>query len=182
MGKYWKKALKILQKEYKKCPDCGTPTTDALLCASCDHMHCVQCDTKMTRIPSKIAKKARNELDKEASNKYLIASISPKAKKVNLKEITDDPYFEIVQLFWMDIVNAYNNFVDKNPIILYDIQENRIYVYPFKEFILELTEPSQLSITQQYMDALVNGQFIVFVRDNKNDRLVSYTVPPKTED
>lgn len=179
MGKYWKKALKILHKEYKKCPECGTPTTDALLCESCDHMHCVQCNAKMTRIPSKIAKKARTEQDKENADKHLLARVSPDGKQVIVKEITGDPYLEIIQSIWADIVNAYNNFVDKNPIVLYDLQKRLIYVYPFEGFRAELSESSQLSITHQYMDALANDQFVVFVRDSKNEKLVSYTVPPK---
>jgi hypothetical protein len=181
MGKYWKKALKLLQKEYKQCPVCGTPTTVALLCEFCDHMHCIQCEAKMTRIPVKIAKKARIEQDKETIDRHMITSVSPDGKRVTVREITGDPYLEIVQGLWQDIVHAYQQHADKKPIVLYDLQDHRIYVYPYLDFRADLSERSQLSLTQQYLDALANGQFVVFVRDNENEKLVSYTLPPKDD-
>ena len=62
----------------------------------------------------------------------------------------------------------------KKPIILYDIQEEKIYAYPYKEFRAELSKKSQDSLKRDYEFASAHGSMIVFVRDNIQRRLVSY--------
>jgi hypothetical protein len=62
----------------------------------------------------------------------------------------------------------------ERPIILYDIQEKKIYAYPYREFRAELSEKSQESLRRDYESAYVDSSMIVFVRDNIQRRLVSY--------
>ena len=61
--------------------------------------------------------------------------------------------------------------------MLYDIQEQRIYAYPYKEFKAEMNRRSQDMLEKQYQNALTNDQMVVFVRDNENEKLISYSVP-----
>jgi len=62
----------------------------------------------------------------------------------------------------------------QKPIILYDLQEQRIYAYPYKEFKAEMSENSQASLEHDYKSASVLGSMVVFVRDNIEQKLVSY--------
>jgi hypothetical protein len=64
----------------------------------------------------------------------------------------------------------------KNPIILYDIQDNKIYAYPYKEFKDELSKKSQETLEHDYKSASTLGSMVVFVRDSVERKLVSYIV------
>jgi hypothetical protein len=77
---------------------------------------------------------------------------------------------------WPYILAAYQRFEDKKPIVLYDIQEARIYVYPYPEFKADLSERSQRSLEEQYEAALRDNKVVVFVRDNEQRRLVSFSM------
>jgi hypothetical protein len=88
----------------------------------------------------------------------------------------NDPHWEIVMDLWEDILKCYQQHADKKPIMLYDIQENRIYTYPYPGFKNELMPKSQAHLEEQYLKALKNNQIVVFVRDNKKRELVSYSV------
>ena len=59
---------------------------------------------------------------------------------------------------------------------LYDIQEKKIYAYPYKEFKAELSEKSQASLEIDYRSTSVRGGMIVFVRDDIERKLVSYVM------
>jgi hypothetical protein len=93
---------------------------------------------------------------------------------------SDDPehdrLLEAACEHWSTILKAYNEFKDKKPIILYDIQEKRIYAYPYAEFKKDLSKKSQATLKEQYEAAQRNGKFVLFVRDNEAKRLVSYSL------
>jgi len=87
-----------------------------------------------------------------------------------------DPYFEAIQEQWPSIRALYKTYAIKKPIILYDIRERKIYAYPYKEFKAEMSDKSQASLERQYKSASVHGSMVVFVRDNTERKLVSYTM------
>jgi hypothetical protein len=87
-----------------------------------------------------------------------------------------DPYFEAIQEHWRNICALYMMYAKKKPIILYDIQEKKIYAYPYKDFKAEMSEKSQASLEDQYRSASDHGSMVVFVRDNIERKLISYTM------
>jgi hypothetical protein len=87
-----------------------------------------------------------------------------------------DPYLEAIQEQWPNIHGLYSIYENERPIVLYDIQEKKIYVYPYKEFRAELSKKSQESLKRDYKFACSHGSMVVFVRDNLQRRLVSYTM------
>jgi len=91
-----------------------------------------------------------------------------------------DPYFAVVQEFWPHILMHYQEFEDKKPVMLFDIQEQRLYVYPYDGFKAELSERSQNLLEQQYERALAEQKIVVFVRDNDQKKLVSYSLDPES--
>lgn len=92
-----------------------------------------------------------------------------------------DPYFIAIQDQWENIRSLYMMCESKKPIILYDIQEDKIYAYPYKEFKAELSKKSQASLERDYKSASTTGRMVVFVRDNRERKLVSYTISIDTE-
>ena len=85
-----------------------------------------------------------------------------------------DPYFNAIQEQWPNIRALYKTYESKKPIILYDIQEKKIYAYPYKEFKAEMSKKSQASLEHDYKSASALGSMVVFVRDNIERKLVSY--------
>lgn len=92
-----------------------------------------------------------------------------------------DPYWDVISQQWPFIVMLYGRYANKKPVMLFDIQEQRVYAFPFKEFRAELSERSQTSLTCQYERALADGDVVVFVRDNEQEKLVSYSLPLQDE-
>jgi hypothetical protein len=91
-----------------------------------------------------------------------------------------DPYFEAIQEQWPNIRALYMTYGGKKPIILYDIQEQKIYAYPYKEFKAEMSEKSQASLEHDYKSASALGSMVVFIRDNIERKLVSYIMSVDT--
>src|SRR6266403_3961601 len=91
-----------------------------------------------------------------------------------------DPYFKVIQEQWPNIRGLYMTYARERPIILYDIQDQKIYAYPYKEFKSELSENSRASLEHDYKSASRLGGMVVFVRDNIERKLVSYNVSVDT--
>ena len=75
-----------------------------------------------------------------------------------------------------DILTIYEQYRDKMPVMLFDMQEHRIYVYPYLEFKNDLSERSQRLLQDQYEQAMTGDKIVMFVRDNDTKKLVSYSV------
>ena len=78
-----------------------------------------------------------------------------------------------------NIVMMYEMFEAKKPVMLFDIQEQRVYAYPYKDFRKEMNERSQRILKQQYEQAQLDGQIVVFVRDNVKQKLRSFSLDHK---
>ena len=87
-----------------------------------------------------------------------------------------DRYFAAVQEQWRNIRALYLTYKSKNPIVLYDIDEKKIYTYAYKDFKSELSERSQTLLQGDYTFASTRESMVVFVRDNTERKLVSYVV------
>ena len=88
-------------------------------------------------------------------------------------ELTDGFKANIIETA---IVMLYRHLADKKPVMLLDIQEQRIYAYPYAEFRKELSQKSQRSLKEQYEKAVRDKQMVIFVRDNEQKRLISFSV------
>lgn len=84
-----------------------------------------------------------------------------------------EKFFETVSEHWDHIIELYKKFEDKKPIMLIDVQEQKIYAYPYLDFISSMTERSQAMLEKEYQSALLNNKVVVFVRDNEKKQLWS---------
>jgi hypothetical protein len=96
---------------------------------------------------------------------------------MTVKKSRHDLYWEVVQEQYDNILFLYRQFARNRPVMLFDIQEQRVYAYPYRGFAADLSEKSQKSLARQYRVARTDGNMVVFVRDNVEEKLVSYTVP-----
>ncbi len=88
-----------------------------------------------------------------------------------------DPYLDVVYQHQSDIVMLYEQYADKQPVMLFDIQEQRIYAMPYAGYRAELSKRSQAALKKQYERGIASGEIVVFVRDNETQTLVSYSLP-----
>jgi hypothetical protein len=89
--------------------------------------------------------------------------------------MSDDNLLDAAWANWDMILSAYKLHEEHKPVVLFDIQEQRIYVYPYNDFKEEMNPGNQASLQDQYERAITTGKIVVFVRDNVNRRLVSYS-------
>ena len=87
-----------------------------------------------------------------------------------------EQYWDAVGEQWDNILGLYKRFEAKKPVILLDIQEQKIYAYPYNDFKSELSKRSQVQLEEQYEAAILDKEMVVFVRDNKKKELVSYSL------
>ena len=90
--------------------------------------------------------------------------------------LTGDPYFDLVQEHWDSIVHVFQQFADKNPVLLFDVQEGRIYAYPFEGFVADLSAKDRPGAAAQLAKVVAGESILVFVRDNEQRKLVSYVI------
>jgi hypothetical protein len=93
-----------------------------------------------------------------------------------IRVMSDDYLLDAAWKHWETILRMYRPFEEQRPIVLFDIQEQRIYLYSYKEFKEELKPKDQDSLQDQHQRAFSTHKIIVFVRDNVEQRLVSYSL------
>ena len=90
---------------------------------------------------------------------------------------TVDDLEEVAYEYFGAICALHERFAERSPVMLFDVQEQRIYAYPSREFREELSVSSQNSLEEQYQQACRENEVVVFVRDNDRRRLVSFSWP-----
>ncbi|NOT56010.1 MAG: hypothetical protein HOP18_15530 [Deltaproteobacteria bacterium] len=88
-----------------------------------------------------------------------------------------DEYWGYVQAWWPTVCRAYRDFEERKPVILIDINEAKVYAYPYNEFKQELSARSRDRLDEQQTQAQRNSEIVVFVRDELRKKLVSYNCP-----
>ncbi len=94
-----------------------------------------------------------------------------------MESMENDDLWDLAMEHWDSILMCYERFQEHRPIVLFDVQEVRIYVYPYAEFHDDHNERNQKSLAAQYAAAQREGKFVLFVRDNDRRKLRSYSVP-----
>lgn len=94
---------------------------------------------------------------------------------------SDDPYLELIDEQWSNILMVYETVKARKPIIEYDITEEKIFSYPAEEYIEALSIRTREQTRKLYKEAVRKNQFILFIKDRKNQKLRSYIfdLPPR---
>ena len=90
--------------------------------------------------------------------------------------MSDDYLLDAARQHWDQILIGYKQFEKLKPIVLFDIQEQRVYFYAYEGFKEELKPSNQASLEDQYEQAIATNKIVLFVRDNVKRRLVSYSM------
>ena len=60
-----------------------------------------------------------------------------------------DHYWDVVEEHGDNILRLYKRYEAKKPVMLLDLQEQKIYAYPYNDFKSDLTERSQVQLEEQ---------------------------------
>ena len=90
--------------------------------------------------------------------------------------MTNQDYVDIAYERKEEILHLYSQYKGKHPVMLYDLHEDMVYACPYKEFKSTLSKQSQDLLTKQYKAASAAKEAVVFIRDNKAEKLISFTV------
>ena len=89
---------------------------------------------------------------------------------------TPDHLWDALTANMASLKKAYAPYKKRKPILLFDLQEQFVYVYSAKEFIAEMSPRDQANLLPAYAEANKNKSTIVFARDNVARRLCSYPI------
>lgn len=90
---------------------------------------------------------------------------------------TNEDFFKIVDEYMGRIQWFYHKFADKKPVIELSLPSRKIYAYPYTEYLKVLNERSKNLLKEQYDEAIKDNKMVVFVKDNREKMLKSYTFP-----
>jgi hypothetical protein len=88
------------------------------------------------------------------------------------KRSPNDDLVEAAQGQLHNILGLYKLFEAKRPVMVFDLQSQKIYAYPYEEYKAALSERSQSMLTDEYDEAVIRNK-VVIVRDNETRRLTS---------
>jgi hypothetical protein len=74
---------------------------------------------------------------------------------------TKDKYVGAIEKHRDRILEIHWLHQEKNPVLLFDVTEGKIYAYPYKKLKKELNTGGQVSLTKQYEEALRRDQFVL---------------------
>lgn len=90
------------------------------------------------------------------------------------KHAMKDPYLDMINSQWDNIIMMYQTFQDKKPIIEYEIDTQRIYSYRAQNYLNCLGIRTRDEAKRQYEEAVKKNKFMLFIKDIKNEVLRSY--------
>jgi hypothetical protein len=89
---------------------------------------------------------------------------------------TKDKYLDTIEMHCIRILEVYLRHEEKKPVMLFDVTEGKIYVYPYEGFKKALNVRGRESLTRQYNEAHREDQFVIFIRDSQEKKLMSYSL------
>ena len=89
----------------------------------------------------------------------------------------DDPYLDMINAQIDNILMMYRLCAAKRPVMLFDIDDEKIYAYPYKEFLADLNARSQRILKKQYREAQRDNAMVLFIRDTQHQKFKSYSLP-----
>ncbi len=95
-------------------------------------------------------------------------------KVIDKNKITEDPYLHMIYREWNTISLAYKEFENNNPIVEYNIVEDKIYSYPGNDYIQLFPKEEKNEIEKEYQKTIDGNKFIVVINDKENEKLKSY--------
>ncbi len=93
-----------------------------------------------------------------------------------MKSEDDKLYLSTIDKMEAKIYKLYKIGVRKDLVMLYSMDEKRIYSYVYKDYLASLNPRSQQMLKAQYLEAQKEGKIVLFIQDKKRRKFKSYTI------
>jgi len=93
---------------------------------------------------------------------------------MNYKE--DKIYLATIDKIEAKVYKLYNLGNRKDVVMLYNMEEKRIYSYVYKDYLASLNPRSQQMLRVQYANAQKEGKIVLFIKDDKRRKFKYYTI------
>lgn len=101
-------------------------------------------------------------------------NLKPRIK--NMKDNENRIYLNVINEIAQDVYDVYNSSGRNDLIMLYGMDEERLYSYVYDEFMTDLNLRSQKLLKEQYEKARQKNKIVLFIRDKLRNRLKSFTI------
>jgi len=88
----------------------------------------------------------------------------------------NDIYFQKIEEIRDKVYGIYNLSDRKDLIMVYNMQEDRIYSYVYKDFYKGLHQRSKGIVAVQYEEARKAGEIVLFIQDDVRKKFKSFTI------
>lgn len=85
-------------------------------------------------------------------------------------------YLDKIDEIGEKVYHLYNMSDRDDLILLYQMQEKRIYSYVYKDFMDSLNPRSQQILVTQYKEAREEGKIVLFINDEVRKKFKSFTI------
>jgi hypothetical protein len=87
-------------------------------------------------------------------------------------------YTKQIDQYWPTIMQAWNDYADKHPVIECDVVKRQVMAWSAQEYINGLSERTREMTRRQFRRATAAGGIMVFIRDSRNRVLQSHVYMP----
>lgn len=91
--------------------------------------------------------------------------------------MSNEEFFNIIDNHMEHLQNFYNVFAEKKPVMELSLPSQKIYAYPYSDYLNALNPRSQKILKDQYSKAIKNNEMVVFVVDKEKETVKSSTFP-----
>lgn len=88
----------------------------------------------------------------------------------------NDIYFQKIEEIRDKVYGFYNLSGRKDLIMVYKMQEEKIYSYAYKDFYRGLNQRSKRIVAIQYKEARKVGKIVLFIQDDVRKKSKSFTI------
>jgi hypothetical protein len=105
-----------------------------------------------------------------------------RARTAPMRKQRNEDLLETASQAMDDIRLTYGIHRKERPISEFAVDENLIYAYPYGGYHDHLSKRSQKLLEREYQEAQANRQIVVFIKDNRTRRLISFSTDENPED
>jgi len=85
-------------------------------------------------------------------------------------------YLDKIEEIGDKVYDFYNLSGRKDLIMVYEMQQDKIFSYIFKEFFVSLNARSRKMLAVQYKEARAEKKIVLFIRDEARKKFKSFTI------
>jgi len=85
-------------------------------------------------------------------------------------------YFEKIEEIKDKVYKLFNLSGREDLVMVYNMQENQIYSFIFKEFYESINDRSKQMLIKQYMEAKQANKIVLFIKDELREKFKSFTI------